>query len=433
MRFTIFLLESRTLAAALLGLALAAPAARAQRADLPEPAASLPAQEERARAEADLARSVRRILHLSTGGAVTGVARCVDGRWELKLAGGAWQSFPAGAVTRAPKEADVQRELKQRAEALLESGDLDEHVALLEWMADEGLYTDALRAADELLERSPHHAGTLSFLRRRPLLAVPSLEVDAQELPAAREALYRWAANAPSAARELAIHALAELEAQEAVRSDLLAGLGDFSVRRRAFCAHAIGRLFPGQEAKRLLQHAVLDPSSDARRQAAQALGAADQPGLIVPVVRALASTKLRVRVQAAEALGYMGYPAAVEPLVDYIGAAQAGSSNRVPHGYIFVGKQTAYIQDFDVEVATFQAVADPQINVLLEGEVLEGGVSGVLEYRYAAEAGVARSSLGRLTGADPGNTGRAWQSWWSENQARWKDAGLQPTAGADN
>jgi hypothetical protein len=56
-----------------------------------------------------------------------------------------------------------------------------------------------------------------------------------------------------------------------------------------------------------------------------------------------------------------------------------------------------------------------------------------VLEYRYAAEAGVARSSLGRLTGADPGNTGRAWQSWWSENQARWKDAGLQPTAGADN
>jgi type II secretory pathway component GspD/PulD (secretin) len=33
---------------------------------------------------------------------------------------------------------------------------------------------------------------------------------------------------------------------------------------------------------------------------------------------------------------------------------------------------QQAYIQDFDVEVAQFQAVADPQINVLHEGVVLD-------------------------------------------------------------
>jgi len=39
---------------------------------------------------------------------------------------------------------------------------------------------------------------------------------------------------------------------------------------------------------------------------------------------------------------------------------------------YVTVINQQAYIQDFDVEVAQFQAVADPQINVLIEGVVLD-------------------------------------------------------------
>ncbi|MEO2094696.1 MAG: hypothetical protein ABGY71_11585 [bacterium] len=39
---------------------------------------------------------------------------------------------------------------------------------------------------------------------------------------------------------------------------------------------------------------------------------------------------------------------------------------------YVTVIQQRAYIQDFDVEVATFQAVADPQVNVLNEGVVLD-------------------------------------------------------------
>jgi tetratricopeptide (TPR) repeat protein len=38
----------------------------------------------------------------------------------------------------------------------------------------------------------------------------------------------------------------------------------------------------------------------------------------------------------------------------------------------VSVLNQKAYIQDFDVEVAQFQAVADPQVNVLIEGVVLD-------------------------------------------------------------
>ena len=75
----------------------------------------------------------------------------------------------------------------------------------------------------------------------------------------------------------------------------------------------------------------------------------------------------------------------------------------------------------FDVEVATFQAVADPQINVLLEGSVLDAGVVGVVEYGYATEMRAARGSLGRLTNENPGRTARAWKNWWAEHGVEWK------------
>ncbi len=51
---------------------------------------------------------------------------------------------------------------------------------------------------------------------------------------------------------------------------------------------------------------------------------------------------------------------------------SQSLSVHDTQRAYVMVIKQKAYIQDFDVEVAQFQAVADPQINVLHEGVVLD-------------------------------------------------------------
>jgi len=381
--------------------------------------------------ETELARSARRILHLAAGGTLTGVARFVDGpdiegHWEIKGQGGAWREIPAEAVTRAPKEADVLREMKRRRADAHAADGLHGRVELMRWMLEEGLNLEALREADGLLDRAPNHAPTLALLRERSPVSVPPLVGAGSELDAAIDRILRFGAGAPPAARELAIAELEGVEDRERLEERLLEELGNFALRRRVFAAHALGRLFPGEDARRLLQHAVLDSSADVRRQAAQALGNAEQPGLIVPVARALNSQNARVRTQAAEALGFMGYPAAVEPLVSYIAAAQASGTNRVPHSYIFVGKQTAYVQDFDVEVATFQAVADPQINVLLEGDVLDAGVSGVIEYDYVNESRAARKSLGRLTGEDAGNTGASWRRWWEKNAASWRNADLR-------
>ena len=51
---------------------------------------------------------------------------------------------------------------------------------------------------------------------------------------------------------------------------------------------------------------------------------------------------------------------------------SQLLSVNDTQRAYVTVVNQKAYIQDFDVEVAQFQAVADPQVNVLHEGVVLD-------------------------------------------------------------
>lgn len=50
----------------------------------------------------------------------------------------------------------------------------------------------------------------------------------------------------------------------------------------------------------------------------------------------------------------------------------QVLSVHNTQRAYVTVVNQRAYIQDFDVEVAQFQSVADPQINVLTEGIVLD-------------------------------------------------------------
>jgi type II secretory pathway component GspD/PulD (secretin) len=50
----------------------------------------------------------------------------------------------------------------------------------------------------------------------------------------------------------------------------------------------------------------------------------------------------------------------------------QVLSVHNTQRAYVTVINQRAYIQDFDVEVAQFQAVADPQVNVLNEGVVLD-------------------------------------------------------------
>jgi hypothetical protein len=173
----------------------------------------------------------------------------------------------------------------------------------------------------------------------------------------------------------------------------------------------------------------VLDPSEEVRVGSAHALRAAHEPAVCVPIVKVMLEGKSgRLRMQAAEALGNMGYAAAVEPLMDRLMMASApntAESNRLPHSNIFVGRQMAYIQDFDVQVAQFQAVADPKVNVLIEGSVQDSAVVGELDVDYAEESTMVRTSLEKLTAERPGRTPKDWLAWWQKNGSKWRSEDL--------
>jgi hypothetical protein len=92
---------------------------------------------------------------------------------------------------------------------------------------------------------------------------------------------------------------------------------------------------------------------------------------------------------------------------------------SKSPASNIFVGKQIAYVQDYDVEVAQNVAVGDPQINTLMEGSVLDVRVLALSQSKIASEKAAVRTALAHLTGADPGHTTAAWLAWWEELRAR--------------
>ncbi len=79
--------------------------------------------------------------------------------------------------------------------------------------------------------------------------------------------------------------------------------------------------------------------------------------------------------------------------------SAKASGQTAPPRSHIFVGKQTAYVQDFDVEVAQAAAVADPEVNVLHQGSVLDVRVLAVTSSQTTTRTELAaiRAALAKL------------------------------------
>jgi len=408
-----------------LGTAQASAAQRAEERPQAEPAVADSDSAE------ELAVERRRILHLTSGTVFRGKTRFADGHWQIRVRTD-WQDLPAAAVTRARNERDVLRECTRLTKANGRKPTAEQRVRLADWMFGQGLYSEAFGELDRVLDADPDNAQALAALPDG-LMPVPTVDVDPQAAEAARANLYTFGAGATPCGREYAIRELRTHADSELVQAELAEELRSQSLRRRSFAAFALGRLQPGAELKNLLIHAILDPSEDARRASAQAVAATHDPAVLVPMIRALSSNSSRVRTQAAEALGNAMMAHAVEPLMLHLSGLNAvqaeNAKRRVPHGNIFIGKQYAYVQDFDVEVAQFQAVADPQINVLIEGDVLDAGVHSIGEYAFTYESRVVRGALAQLTGQTPGHTNRAWLSWWQDNQGDWKAASAATAA----
>ena len=370
----------------------------------------------------------KRILHLESGQTIRVLSRWVDDHWEYKNKSG-WKALDAHAVASVVLETDVLGEWNALRDAA-NPKKVEDRVRLANWAATSGLMKESLEEIDAALRIAPDDAAALDVLAKNWFFSVPTIQVTPDKLGEAAEELLRFGASMTAAGRELAAIELARHPNREALHARVAKELRSQIPTRRTFAALALRRIFPGEDIKPLILHAVLDPSEDVRLGCALALHAANEPGVCVPIVRAMLEGKSGlVRANAAQALGNMGYPAAVEPLIARLAAGptapSGGDSSRSPHSYIFVGSQIAYVQDFDVQVAQFQAAADPQVNTLIEGAVLDVAVASSVDVSFTTESVMVRVALEKLTREMPGHLSKDWLAWWEKNGAKWRSADL--------
>ncbi len=365
----------------------------------------------------------QQVLHLADGRTLRVKCRKEGDSYRLASSASKEQVLPAGSVLRAREVKDLLAQAQRLDKAA--GKDPLRRVALADWMLREGLSTEGMQELDRVLEHEPAQPQALALVES--LAGRIQVFQEAKDL----EQLLAKAAGTPPVMQELALHAARKQSAEdpEQLRKHLSALLESRSERSRAFAARGLGRHFGGQQLPELTVRAVLDGSPLVRQNAAFALRAAQDEAVIVPVVKALNSSHAVVRENAAQALGDLGYPAALEPLFMHLArvnsapSAAAGQADP-PRAHVFFGKHTAYVQDFDVEVAQNVAVADPTVNTLMEGAVLDARVIGVTVHSSAALAGNIRRSVASLTGANPGSTNRAWLDWWAKNKNQYIAAG---------
>ena len=340
-------------------------------------------------------KAVRTVLHLTGGQVLRTVARETEGGWEVRR-GSDWIALPAASVERATTERELLRRAKKLSREVSKKDPVG-RVAYAGWLFDEGLFAEGLEALDRVLAIDPDLEAACKLLARTNLsLALPALDDVRSFLGAA--------AGGGPAVREHAVQKLAAAPEIPGLREMLVTELTEGTPRRRSFATLALRRLIKGQEIRPLLERAILDASEDVRVGASLALRDVEDQAVIVPVVRALGSRNATVRKNAVTALGTMQYPGAVAPLYAHLTNLQArGAAGGAPRAHVYIGRQFAYVQDFDVEVAQNSSIADPSINVGTEGAVLEASVIGASEYVIQSERSAVRRALSSLTGASPG------------------------------
>lgn len=378
---------------------------------------------ERTEANAEREQRKKRILQLRGGHSLRALTQYVDGAWQFRR-DGKWVTLNESSVLKWRSEAEALKESRSRGRAL-KAKDLAGRSEYATWLVQEGLMEEATGELDAILHLDPDAEKALALLSspRFPRLRAGNGEIEPGEIV---ERLSRAGLSAGPVDRELLIRSLGSLKETEAgsiaLRNGLRSGLHSPNILNRTFSAHALRRLLPGEELYRLMQRCILDVSSPVRTEAALAVRAAGDPGLVLPLVKALTSDSRAVRTNAAESLGVIGFNSAVPALVSHLSNLSAAGSGGVSIGtrsHIVIGSQFAYVQDFDLEIAQGSSIADPIVRTTQDVVMLDARVSGVYGYTFVTEYRKVAGALKRITGANPGSSVKDWKQWYDEHQER--------------
>jgi len=351
----------------------------------------------------------KRILTMEDGAKVRVVCRLVGQEWQYRNSTG-WHSVEARRVRAAHDETVLLKEWRATYKQQ-QPETATTRLRAARGAAEAGLAVEALAELDAVLKERPDDPAARAIVTEQRLMHLPSA-LEAQ----GREHLMKLGPSLPPAAREAVLVELARSPERQALVAVWARDMDAPVVSRRTFAMHALRRLAPGEELRAAALHALLDASAEARVHAALMLAAARDPGVTGPFTQALLESRhALVRERAAEALGHMGYAVAVPALIARLAApVNSSGGGRPPHAHVWFGTQRAYVQDFDVEVAQFAGVADPVVNTLVEGAVLDVGVVSTLEVR-SSEGPAVRGALQRLVG-ERKNTAREWLTWWESS-----------------
>lgn len=361
----------------------------------------------------------RRLLTLDDRSVLRLRSRTVDGTWQVRR-NRAWVPLMEEVVRqRLVAEAITEADGMRRG---LKKTDHTRRAELARWMADQGLYEEALVELNRVFRASPENSTALRVVREAYIPMQLSKEALASPAVALKETLIKGAGGTP-AVTEIAVHRLAEFGDRIDLRQVLEVELRVPQHKRRAFAARCLRRLFPGQLRQQLVGRALLDGFTGVREQAAFALAEGEDLAVLLPAIQALDDDHTTVRGNAVEVMGNLGFEAAVEPLMNHLlfhaaGRAGGGGASGV-RANLFSGLQTAYVMDYDMEIAQGASIADPIVRVQPSGFVFDVRVTvqmtKVIELRRTMRA------LRQLTGQKIGDNPDKWAAWWEENSGQWR------------
>lgn len=327
---------------------------------------------------------------------------------------------PRSQVLRVRPETELRREIARLA-AAVPTG-LHGRLQLARLARDWGLHDEMWAFLDECLQLDEARQGA-GARRLRALLA----ELEPQILPRkwrrastrvrVRELLFR--ARRPRSPARLA--AVVELLAREPG--------ADSELRRQARAAGTPSQRIAALEAvARRSEHKgndrfvyrtmILDGSRRVRKTAARLARTRLDPAAAVRYLApALLHERPALRIRTAEAFAEMNEPRAI-PLLAEAGVLAGSLPGGSTRAHIAILRQQAFLRDFDVQVAQASFIADPRVDTLTTGVVLDATVHAVVTYRTTILAAYRRA-LERLAGAEPPGDPRKWPGWWTDLAAR--------------